>query len=384
MSSVSAGGPGLGASLLRLLLLVVLVLAGLLLAASWYFADVLTSPTEVRPFAPDTVVRGATDDTITLDRTADLATGGSFGLQLPNDGYAALGDAVEIGDETVTYTVASYAERVPEPGTVGRVDEYWRVGTPADVGLGYRDVTVSGALGDMAAWWVEGGEQGTVVYVHGWGATREEGLKFLDAITAAGWDVLVPTYRGDLGAPPLRDGRLRFGLEEWVDVDAALGFVAQREGSDRPVVLFGSSYGGAVVAQTLDRSPWADDVDGVVLDSPVLSMDALLDLQANLNGVPEFVEPVLLPTTQLVAGLLYGLDTAALEQVADDGTFDVPTLVFHGARDDFVPWEPSLALAGTVDAVEHVPFEGARHLRSWNVDPARYEQLVTAFLTDLS
>ena len=49
-------------------------------------------------------------------------------------------------------------------------------------------------------------------------------------------------------------------------------------GTDDPVVLFGVSMGAALVGQYLDRDPDAAAVTGVVLDSPVLSLDDLLVL----------------------------------------------------------------------------------------------------------
>lgn len=378
---------GLLGSLLRTLLALVLVAAVVLVAAGWYFADQLTAPPTVRPFGPgstDTVVVTADEDSVTLMRTPDLETGGRFGLQLPDDGYASLGQLVADDGGRITYEVVEYDGDVPAQGTPARVDEFWRVGTPRTVGLQHEDVLVPGQLGDMAAWWVPSGDRGTVVYVHGRGATREEALRFLPGIARAGWSTLVITYRGDEGAPALRDGRLRYGVEEWADVESALGWVGDTVGTDRPVVLYGSSMGGAVVAQFLDRSSLETEVDGVLLDSPVVSLDDTLDLQADLAGVPEVVEPVLLPVAQWLASLLYGLETDTLEQTADDGTFDVPTLVFHGSRDDFVPWTQSLQLAERNATVTHVGVEGARHVRSWNVDSDSYERRVVEFLQGLA
>lgn len=377
MSGGRVHDPGVGAALLRLLLGIALVLGVVTLAAGWYFADQLTARPTVRPFGPevtDTRVVAADESSITLTTNDDLHTGGRFGLQLPNDGYARLADATDVGPDEVTYAVESYAARVPSPGTAARVDEYWRTGTPAVVGVDHRDVEVDGQLGPMASWWVPSGDAGTVVYVHGRGATREEALRFLPDIADAGWSTLVTTYRGDEGAPPLRDGRLRYGVEEWVDVEAAIDWVRAEVDRDGPIVLFGSSMGGAVVAQLLDRSQRAGEVDAVVLDSPMVSLDTTLDRQAELAGVPGVLQPALVPVAEVIAGLLYGLEPASLEQTDDDGTFTVPTLVFHGAADAFVPWTQTLRLSQRNPNVDHVAIEGAGHVRSWNVDAERYRR----------
>lgn len=371
------------APVLRGLVVLVLVLLALLLAAGWYFADQLTAPPTVRPFDPDSEVVAASPQRITLETTADLATSGRFGLQLPDGRYAALGDPVEVTADRATYEVESYTGGVPSAGTPARVDEFFRVGDPSVVDLGFEEVAVDGPDGPLPSWWVEGGDEGTVVFVHGRGGTREEALRFLPSIADAGWRTLVVTYRGDEGAPAPVDGRTRFGTDAWADVEAALAWVVDEVGPDRPIAVFGTSMGGAITAQLLDRSALADEVDGVVLDSPVLSLDRTLDLQADLSGVPEVVEPALLPLAQLWADVLYGLDSATLEQTDDDGTFDLPVLLFHGAADDFVPVEQSVELAAEVDTVAYVEVPAARHVRSWNVAPREYEQALTAFLGSL-
>ena len=384
MGGQAVGGPSLAGAVGRLVLGLVVLALVVLLGAGWYFADQLTGPPTVRPFEQDTTVVAVDEGTVTLTTTPDLATGGTWGLQLEDGGHVRLGAPVEVGPDEVVVEVLGTTDGPPAVGTAARVDEYWRVGDPAAVDVAFEDVTVPGPDGDLPAWWAGDGEAGTVVYVHGRGGTREEGLRFLPALDDAGWRTLLVTYRGDEGAPRADGDRTRFGTAEWADVDAALDWVVDRVGADRPVVLFGSSMGGAVVGQVLDRSPQADLVNGVVLDSAVLSLDRTLDLQADLNGVPEVVEPALLPVAQAWADLLHGLDSGSLEQVADDGTFDVPVLLFHGARDDFVPFDQTLGLAEVLgDRATYVGVEGARHVRSWNVDRARYESELRSFLEAL-
>lgn len=381
---VAAGSTQPGRRALRLVISGAALLTLLLVAAGWYFASQLTAPPTVRPFDPDNEVLAATDDEVTLRAEGWAATDGTWGLQLPQGRHVVLeGPPTSSGDEVTWGWRDLVGERPPTGADDARVDEFVWVGTPEAVGLPFEEVEVDGPLGPLPSWWVpaDGDARGTVVFVHGRGGTREEALRFLPTMVGAGWNVLVQTYRGDVGAgaPPLPDDTLRYGVTEWEDVDAAIDTAVDR--APGPVVLFGASMGGALVAQYLDNAG-PEPVVGVVLDSPLLSMDALLDLQANLNGVPEVLEPVLLPVVKAVARLRYGLDSGALEQVADDGTFDVPVLLFHGAADDFVPVEPSLELA-RLDQVTYVPIDGAGHVRSWNVDRDRYEAALRSFLDGL-
>lgn len=360
------------------------------LGVAWYFAGQLTAPPPVRPFDPDNEIRdvdlGAA--TVLLADEGFAAVDGAWGLQLPGDRHVVLTEQLQRDGTGVlwgwTDLVGQPPPRVGEPV---RVDEFVVVGSPGAVDLTFEDVTVEGPLGPLPSWWVPAADPvGTVVFVHGRGATRDEALRFLPTLVEAGWNVLVQTYRGDEGAPAWPDGRVRFGTTEWQDVAAAMAYVADRRPDD-PIVPFGVSMGGALVAQYLDRADPGgarDRVAGVVLDSPLLSLDALLDLQAGLNGIPEVAEPVLLPVVKLFADLrVDGFDSAALEQTADDGTFAVPTLVVHGSADGFVPVEPSARLAGNDDDVTHVDVEEAGHVRTWNVDPDAYAELLSAYLDRL-
>ena len=59
----------------------------------------------------------------------------------------------------------------------------------------------------------------------------------------------------------------------------------------------------------------------------------------------------------------------------------VPTLLFHGIEDDYVPVRLSDQLAARhPDLIELHRVEGAYHTQSWNADPAAYEAALAAFL----
>jgi hypothetical protein len=58
-----------------------------------------------------------------------------------------------------------------------------------------------------------------------------------------------------------------------------------------------------------------------------------------------------------------------------------PTLILHSVDDEYVPYGPSATLAEkNPDMVTFEPFSKALHTKEWNVDPERWERLVTAWL----
>lgn len=94
----------------------------------------------------------------------------------------------------------------------------------------------------------------TVICCLGWGSVKELMAPWADALTEAGYAVLIPDYRG-FGASGGERGRC-FPHEHVDDVRAALTYAAEREELDSGLIsLVGVSYGGsiAVVAGSLDQ-----------------------------------------------------------------------------------------------------------------------------------
>lgn len=362
----------------------VLVLAAAgLLAGGWHFSGQLVALPEVRPFSPDTEVLAVSTNEVSLPAEGDAAIDGAWGLQLPDDRHVVLGAIAERQGDVVTRTFDEPTGAPPRRGEPARVDEYVWTGDPARaLGIAHREVEVDAELGTLPTWLVPGTSDTWVVFVHGRGGTREEALRFLPLLTELGHPVLVPSYRGDGVAPDPPDGTIAFGLTEWRDLEAVVGHALDEGATD--VVLMGASMGGATVATFVRESPLASVVAGVVLDSPVLSMDALLELQADLEGIPAPLAPPLLAVTEVLARLRSDLDTRRLEFVGSAEEIDVPVLLVHGADDTFVPVEPSDRFARAHPDTTYLRVDRADHVRSWNVDRGAYEAALRTFLAEVA
>jgi uncharacterized protein len=337
-----------------------------------YYARQLLEPVRFRP-AYDLEVLALAGGTVTLPRTEDLARDGVWGIEWP-DGYAQAGRLV--GEQAASVT----RELMPIEGEL-RVGErvsssvYAYPPDPARAhGMEFSEVGVASALGDLPAWQIEGGDSWTI-FVHGRGATREEGLRILPSLVASGCTALVVTYRNDEGAPPAPDGLYHLGACEWLDLQAAVDH-AHRRGARR-LVLVGSSMGGAIVGRFMRDSPDAACVAGVILDAPVLDWNVVVEQAARRRGVPR---PVMV-LGRRAAERRIGERLASFDQVAGAGDLAVPVLLLHGADDRTVPVGPSRALAtARPDLVTLVEVAGAGHAQAWNRDPASYDRHVRAFL----
>ncbi len=197
-----------------------------------------------------------------------------------------------------------------------------------------------------------------------------------------GYPALAVSYRNDPGAPRTPDGLRRWGATEWRDLEAATRYALGHGAGG--VVLAGYSMGGAVVASFLLESPLASRVRGVVLDSPALDLGEVIDHGAADRDLPVLgtpVPPALTVVAKGIAGLRYDLDWGELDYLDRAGRLAAPMLVFHQAGDPTVPVAISEELAAArPDLVTFERFGGDGHVQSWNVDRARYERALRAFL----
>ncbi|WP_158864522.1 alpha/beta hydrolase family protein [Leifsonia sp. AG29] len=387
-------GAALGRTLGKTFTTTALVGTGIALAAAagtaWATARVArTVITPVRRRPQNQVVIGVDGDagTVTLRRTPDAAMPGRFGLFFGHDtGYARLGGLLELGERTVTRELEEIVYGDLRPGRA-RISGYYHL-DPEELGLPVSSVSVPTDLGEAPAWLFpapEGTDDGRwAIQVHGWGATRQEGLRAVPEFHAAGFTSLLASYRNDGHAPDSADRRYGLGGTEWRDIDAAIGYALEH--GARRIVLMGWSMGGAVVLQTVTRSERLDSVAGIVLESPVIDWVDTLQFQAGLLRLPS---PITRGAMRLIEATWSGpitgqgapIDLKSMDFVARAADLDRPTLLLHSSDDGFVPDAASRALAEVrSDIVTYVPFTVALHTKLWNYDEAGWRSAIRSWL----
>ena len=375
--------------LLALAVLLVLTVV-FYLGGGWYFSGRLyqqglsgAARRATRP-AYNLSVVAVTPGTVTLGVPADpgeLLTPGVWGLQWPT-GYGQVTRIVARGQQTVT---RAFRHLTGSPLAAGARVALDNKAFPQDprvgLGIGFGDVSYHGPLGDYPAWLVPGSGDTWAVLVHGNALDRLDTIKIVPALHRLGLPVLMITYRNDAGAPPDPSGMLRYGLAEWQDLAAAvqdaLGHGARR------LLLVGYSMGGGIVASFLERSPLAARVAGVVLDSPMLDFGRTVDLGASQQTLPLVglaLPQSLTDVAKWIAGWRYGVDWRSLDYLDGAARLQAPILLFQGTADTRVPPATSDELARRAPEVTYVRVPGAGHLDSWNLDPARYDRAVQAFV----
>ena len=380
-----------------LLVAAVVVVAAVLLGGGWYFSGQLRDGGLLPDYAdpePDLKVLDLADGRITLGVTpeteddGDWTHDGIFGLDA-GTGYNQIGPILELTDRKVVREFIPLSE-APNVGEMVRVDSFAFPEDPQTAfGIPFEEVFFSSPLGEFPAWLVGGDSDTWVIFVHGHRAHRREGLRILPTVNGLGLSSLMITYRNDEGVPGNPDGFIRFGQTEWEDLQGAARYALEQGAED--LVLVGYSMGGAVVSSFLYKSPQADRVVGVILDSPMLDFGETVDLRAPQQRVavvnrpvPRFLLALLVPLAKSISSLRFGVDWGALDYIKNADELAVPILLFHGDADTEVPIETSDALArARPDIVRYVRNADSGHVRTWNINRGEYETAVKDFLRGL-
>ena len=367
----------------------VLTLVVVVFAAAWYYAgeieeQALTVEHEPDPY--DLRVVSIEGGLITLEATADPASKGRWakpgiwGLESAGT-YNHVGRIVEADDRSVVRELIALGP-LPGEGEAVRID---RDAFPSDPwlahGIEFEEVGVPAALGTFPAWQTRGESDTWAILLHGKGAERTECLRILPALVENGYSTLTITYRNDEGLPLSPSGYYRFGAEEWEDLEAAAEYALAAGASD--LVLVGYSMGGAIAVSFLYHSAVGERVKGVILDSPALDFEALIDHGAT-RQIPggALLRNGLTDLAMFLAAQRFGIDYGTMDHLARVEDLSVPVLLFHGSDDTRVPeWLSGELAEARPDIVQYEVFDGAIHVGSWNQDRERYEDAVRRFLT---
>ena len=350
----------------------ILVLAALA-AISWHFSSAVLVP-DHSPQSPDATVKAVSPGRIVLSRSDDSLRPGIYGLDW-SSGHAIVEGIVGASKQTVTRRLSDLRGHL-SAGMEVALDSNPYAGNPQQaLGLAFTDVAIPDELGPMPAWLIPGRSHTWTIVVHGINGNREDNLRIVPSLHAAGMPTLLITYREDVDAPASPDGFHHMGLTEWHDLQTAAAY-ALSHGAQR-LVLAGYSMGGAIVAQFMEHSSLARRVVGLVLDAPALDWKAILSFNAEEMGLPSFAaNPV-----EWAIGARIDADWNSLDALRHTTDFHLPILLFHGTDDKLVPISTSDAFAKALpEWITYYRVPHAAHVESWNVNPQIYDERLTMFL----
>lgn len=352
----------------------------------------LTAPASPRRF--DLVIRevtgGGDERTVVLDRTRQTIEPGRYSLLLERGGLVRLGSTMrDVGPSLVGREVLGGDGAT---GLVAGDRTSWSgiyYSDPSDAGLNAVEVDIPTGAGPAPAWLIEPAGAGPsvwAIHIHGLGSPRAGTLRGVQVATELGLTSLVVTYRNDREGPWVGTRRSTLGATEVDDVRSALDY-ARAKGARR-FVIFGWSMGGAIALQLAADPALQPELDGLVLESPVLDWVATIKANCVRAGLPKWAGRLAIPwldvpTLARLAGLPRAIGVGRFDWIAhaDEISLSTPTLVLHGTGDTSSPFEVAARLERIrPELVTLEPFE-ADHTMTWNSDPERWRQTVLDWLT---
>jgi pimeloyl-ACP methyl ester carboxylesterase len=365
-------------------LTLVIVLLLVLVGASWYASGLVADGYRAdQPESPNALRVVSADQRSISYRVAEgedpPEDSGWQSVRTEEGTFVLTGPEVRTDGGVSSRTVEQTVGPTPAVGDPARLDSWYYPQDPSSVGVDFTDVMVPGPLGDYPAWYVPGSGNTWIIFTHGRGADAREGLRQLSVTESLGYPTLMISYRNDEGAPGT-DGLVRFGQEEWPDLEAAVRYALDNGASD--VILTGASTGGAISLALLENSTLADRVRALFFDSPALDMGSVVSYRGAEMGYPGIV----IGLGKWLAQQRFDLDWDAMEYSSAIDEITMPALMLHSREDDTIPY-PAVApvydqMAGNPDIDVRI-VDDAQHVGIWNSYRDDYTRWLTTFLTDV-
>lgn len=387
-----------------------------LLAVGWYFSGLIYE-TGLNPDFNDAENVGTAEDRVIVDTISSdritlnveeeqwgpLLENGVYGI-IGQNGDAIVGSIISTNGNIIERellqingTIVS-GDRISASGLIRQDDSggYKILGssgwsgqatdgvyTPESVsGIEYKDIFYESNVGSFPAYLTSNGENGIVIFVHGFrGNYAREVFSLMRAkdLAELGYRSMVIAYRNDRGLPKDPSGIYQYGVTEWEDIDAA---VDEARKYNENIVLFGISGGGGPVSSWIENSNDLSKVSGIIYEAPVISFWESVEV----NGAARFpwLPEALFSYFKIVTELRYDVDFDSMDFREAVIKSSIPTLLFHGDDDEWVPVEMSDLIAESRDTnFTYIRYENVGHVTSWNADPDNYVYQLSQFLGGL-
>ena len=214
-----------------------------------------------------------------------------------------------------------------------------QVANPSEFGLDFEDVEFSPRYEDLVlrGWYLHGDlKSPTLIFVHGIGSVRSgnNAVELAARLIELDFNVLMFDLRGHGSS---EGDKVSGGYFERWDVLGAFDYMLERGMDSRRIGLMGFSMGAAasILAAADESRITAVSVDSVFADAS----DLIASEAARTTPIPNWLTPVFIPASNLIAKGVYGIDIGILVPERAVSQLDYPVLVIHGIADQRVPWE---------------------------------------------
>ena len=243
--------------------------------------------------------------------------------------------------------------------------------------LSYAEETISGIKGELPIWIIKGkNPQGPrVVMTHGWGSSRQGGLKRIEPFVDSASEVILWDLPGHGDA----QGTARMGTSEHHDLARVLDGLI--EGKERRTVLFGWSMGAGITIAFANEYADSYNISAVICEAPYIQAIVPARNVIRLRGMPYRLN---LKPAMMILGVRLGVGPQwknfARDQLVRD--LSMPILLVHGQADPVCPIADTQAIEHSAQHAELVVINEGGHNNLWGDAVYRQEmiQAINAFL----
>jgi uncharacterized protein len=248
--------------------------------------------------------------------------------------------------------------------------------TPLEAGLMYEEINIITPDGfKLNSWLVKASGQpaGTLVYLHGVGDCKIDGIRFARLMHDNRYNILLYDARRH-GAS---DGDFcTYGFYEKYDVVTVIDYLLSRTDiNPGRIGLFGTSMGAAVAIQAaaIDRR-----VAAIAAENSFATLRSIFDdYQKRMIKLPfHFLRNLVIVRSELKA-LFKATDVSPVDSVR---TVRIPILFLYGNRDQKIRPDYSIRLYENANNPKELYLvDGAAHTDLWEIGGPAYAEKLTAF-----
>ena len=268
------------------------------------------------------------------------------------------------------------SSNIMHPTFVCSEEHFIYCGDPSQLDLSFEDISIQVGDGHTLSGWYIPAEASdkAVIFIHGHGADRHEGMRWFKAVHQAGFNILAFDLRNQ-GKSTKSFSTM--GYFEKRDVIRALDYLQQQKQIES-IGIFGTSMGAATSIMAM-----VDDsrIAAGVFEAGWANLDDLYsEIIEQHMGLPSYP---LLPLTTWMLEQRTGMEMAKLNP--EDMLADIaprPVFIIHCSGDNLIGFshgERNYAAAKKPKEFWKSPCQ--MHARAWQSDPEYIEQRVTNYFT---
>jgi dipeptidyl aminopeptidase/acylaminoacyl peptidase len=268
------------------------------------------------------------------------------------------------------------SSNIMHPIFVCSEEHFFYCGDPSQLDLSFEDISIQVGDGHTLSGWYIPAEASdkAVIFIHGHGADRHEGMRWFKAVHQAGFNILAFDLRNQ-GKSAKSFSTM--GYFEKRDVIRALDYLQQQKQIES-IGIFGTSMGAATSIMAM-----VDDsrIAAGVFEAGWANLDDLYsEIIEQHMGLPSYP---LLPLTTWMLEQRTGMEMVKLNP--EDMLADIaprPVFIIHCSGDNLIGFshgERNYAAAKKPKEFWKSPCQ--MHARAWQSDPEYIEQRVTNYFT---